>query len=89
MQNLKNTTQLFKALAHETRISIVLGLMKGDGCNVSKIIENLKIPQPTISQHLTILKNAGIVEGYKKGSEICYKVTNETVIKILKDLNLD
>jgi len=88
MQNLKNSALVLKALAHETRLAIVLGLMKGDGCNVSKIIDNLGLPQSTISQHLTVLRSAGILEGYKKGSEICYKVINETVIKILKDMEL-
>ncbi len=88
MQNLKNSALILKALAHETRLAIVLGLMRGDGCNVSKIIDNLGLPQSTISQHLTILRSAGIVEGYKKGSEVCYKIINEIVIKILKNMGL-
>lgn len=89
MQNLKNTALIFKALAHETRLAIVIGLMKGDGCNVSKIINNLELPQSTISQHLTVLRSAGIVEGYKKGSEVCYKMINEKIVKILKDMSIE
>jgi ArsR family transcriptional regulator len=85
---LKTATKVFKALAHETRLMIILGLSQGEGCNVSKIIVNLELPQSTISQHLSILKNAGIVEGYKKGNEVCYKVIDEKIIQVLKDMDL-
>lgn len=75
--------EIFKALGHPTRLRIVEGLMK-DGCNVSRIVECLDIPQATISQHLKILKSASIIEGHRRGTEICYKVINENVKKILK-----
>lgn len=75
--------EVFKALGHPTRLRIVEGLIK-DECNVSRIVECLDIPQATISQHLKILKSAGIIEGHRRGTEICYKVVNENVKKMLK-----
>lgn len=78
----EQVADIFKALAHPTRARIVDGLIKKNECNVTKIVENLEIPQPTVSQHLNILKSYGIIEGYRKGNQICYKVVNEQVKKI-------
>jgi len=79
-------SEIFKALAHPTRLTIAYNLLFKDECNVSKMCECLKISQPTISQHLTILKNAKIINGYRKGNQICYKIENPKVIDILKKL---
>jgi len=78
--------EIFKALAHPIRLKIVCGLIKKEECNVSIMVEKLGLPQPTVSQHLTILKSAGIIEGYRKGTQICYKVTDETTKKLIKVL---
>ena len=51
-------SEIFKALAHPTRLTIAYNLSKKAECNVSKMSECLGVPQPTVSQHLTILKNA-------------------------------
>lgn len=50
--------------------------------------EKLELAQSNVSQHLTILKNAGIIEGYRKGTQICYKVVDEQTEKIIKSLNV-
>lgn len=75
--------EIFKALAHPIRLKIVCGLAKKDECNVSLMVEKLGVSQPTVSQHLNILKNAGIITGYKKGTQVCYKVTDEIAKKIV------
>ena len=77
--------EIFKALAHPIRLKIVCGLCKKDECNVTKMVEKLGIPQPTVSQHLNILKNAGIITGYKKGTTICYKVTSDEARKMAEE----
>lgn len=82
-------SEIFKALAHPIRLKIVCGLIKKEECNVSIMVKKLEIPQPTVSQHLNILKNAGVITGYKKGTQVCYKVTNEVVKKIIKTLEAD
>jgi DNA-binding transcriptional ArsR family regulator len=74
---------VFKALGHATRLKIVHGLLK-DECNVTHIVECLKIPQATISQHLSVLKASGIIKGERRGTQICYKVIDRRVRELLK-----
>ncbi len=74
---------ILKALGHPVRLKIVQGLLDKKECNVNTIVEKLRIPQSTASQHLGILKNRGIVAPRKKGTETCYFVADERVKKIL------
>lgn len=83
-KNINEYTEIFKALAHPTRLTISYNLMSKEDCNVSRMCDCLGIPQPTISQHLSILKNAKIIVGRRKGNQICYSVENPKVIEILK-----
>lgn len=78
-------SEILKAMAHPVRLCIVKGLMNNQ-CNVSKMQECLGLPQSTVSQHIAKLKAARIIEGERKGLEICYKVVNEDAIKIVKAL---
>lgn len=78
--------EIFKALAHPTRLTIAYNLMQKEECNVSKMSTCLGIPQPTVSQHLSILKNAKVITGSRNGNQICYKVENPKVISVLKQL---
>lgn len=52
--------------------------------NVSQMQGCLKISQSNISQHLAILKNKGIIEGNRKGSEVIYTLIDEHVKKVMK-----
>lgn len=81
--NLKS--EVLKAIAHPVRLCIVKGLIENQ-CNVTKIQECLGLPQSTVSQHLAKLKAARIIEGDRRGLEICYRVVNADVIKIIKAL---
>jgi len=74
-----------KALAHPHRLCIVKGLIDNK-CNVTKIQECLGLPQSTVSQHLAKLKAAGIIDGERKGLEICYSVIDNEIINITKIL---
>lgn len=80
--------EIFKALAHPVRLRIVCGLVNKEECNVSIMVEKLGISQPNVSQHLNILKNAGVITGYRKGTQICYKVTNDAVKKIVEAMEI-
>jgi len=75
-------SETFKALAHPARLKMVVGLVK-DECNVGHIQKVLGLPQSTISQHLRILKNAGIIKGRREGTKICYRVIDVRVRKIV------
>lgn len=82
---LEDYAEKFKAIGHPIRLKIVLGLMHNE-CNVSKICENLQIPQATTSQHLATLKNKGILECDRSGTTVCYKVVDEAIKEVLKKL---
>lgn len=86
--NINESAEIFKALSHPVRLKIVCGLLKKEVCNVNSLAEGLKLPQPTVSQHLNILKNAGIISGSRKGTSICYCVNNKEIRAIIKKLNI-
>ena len=85
-KQIEQHAELLKAISHPVRLCIVTGLMSDKGCNVSKIKGCLDIPQSTVSQHLTKLKSAGIVEGRRNGTEVNYYVVNEDIKKIVNCL---
>lgn len=78
--------EILKALGHPVRLHIVDGLSSGNECNVNKIVNSLKIPQSTVSQHLRVLKNSGVIAFKKKGTQACYRVVNDRVLEILNIL---
>jgi ArsR family transcriptional regulator len=61
-----------KALAHPARLAIVRALMQLDGCCCGDIVRNLPLAQSTVSQHLKILREAGIIRGEISGPRTCY-----------------
>lgn len=63
---------LAKALGHPARIAIIEYLIKVDSCICGDIVNELPLAQPTISQHLKELKNAGLIKGNIEGNAICY-----------------
>lgn len=83
--DIENRAQVFKALGHPVRLRIVIGLAANEDneCNVNKMTQKLGLPQSTVSQHLGILKSAGIIKPYKKGVSTCYKVIDEYVKDII------
>lgn len=80
---LKRKSELIKVIAHPMRLCILHCLLENK-CNVSTLIEKMKIPQSTISQHLSKLKMCGVIEGERKGVEIEYRVINKEVEMIIK-----
>lgn len=63
--------EILKALANSTRLQIVIELLKGTKC-VNDIQEILPASQPNISQHLSVLRHAGVVSFTQEGSQRCY-----------------
>jgi len=76
--NYAENAKILKVLAHPIRLCMVSGLL-GKECNVMTMQGCLQLAQPTISQHLALLKKAGIIEGQRKGTEIVYRVCNDKV----------
>ena len=79
-------SEVFKALGHPVRLKIVDGLLS-HSCNVGEIVEGLGLPQSTVSQHLGILRNQGIIAPEKDGVKTCYKVVDAKVRQIIDCLN--
>ena len=69
-----------KALADETRQAILRLLLQGEMC-VSDIVDAFGLSQPTISHHLGILKNVGLVSNRKEGKQVYYAINQENVVE--------
>ena len=84
----KKTALIFKALSDENRICIVNLLRTGEKC-ACKLLEELNITQPTLSHHMKILCDSGIVTGRKEGKWTHYSISPEgadCALKCLKAL---
>ncbi len=75
---------LLKALAHPARIAIIEYLLSVDACICNDIVAEINLAQPTVSQHLKELKNAGIIQGEVEGKSICYCINPESFKKMEK-----
>ena len=73
---------LAKALGHPARIAIMEYLMKVDSCICGDIVNELPLAQPTVSQHLKELKNAGLIKGSIEGTAICYCIDEKAIEKL-------
>lgn len=79
--------QFAKALGHPARIAIIEYLLKTDSCICGDIVNELPLAQPTVSQHLKELKNAGIIKGNIEGNAICYCINDSIWSKFKEILN--
>jgi ArsR family transcriptional regulator, zinc-responsive transcriptional repressor len=66
------------------RIAIVIELGAGSKC-VHELVEATGATQPLVSQHLRVLRGAGVVRGVRRGREIAYSLTDEHVGHIVAD----
>lgn len=73
---------LAKALGHPARIAIIEYLIQVKDCICGDIVNELPLAQPTVSQHLKELKNAGLIKGSIEGNTICYCVDEGTLEKL-------
>lgn len=78
----KKISDKFKALAHPARVKLVEDLMEKECC-VGEIQRGLSISQPNASQHLKVLKKAGLVKGRREKTKICYSIVEGNVKKAL------
>ncbi|TCK21239.1 ArsR/SmtB family transcription factor [Pseudonocardia endophytica] len=75
---------LLRALAAPVRIAIVLQLLEDARC-VHDLVDALGVTQPLISQHLRVLKAAGVVEGERRGREVLYSLVDDHLAHIVVD----
>ncbi len=74
--------EILKALAHPTRIELVKLLSAGEKC-LCQVLPLLKLEQPIVSQHLAVLRHAGVVEAEKRGLYVFYRLKNKKFTKII------
>ncbi|MDB5119053.1 MAG: transcriptional regulator [Sphingobacteriales bacterium] len=68
---------MLKAMAHPARIAILQEIIKSNTCICGDLVSELGLAQPTISQHLKELKNAGLIQGTIEGVSVCYCINPE------------
>jgi ArsR family transcriptional regulator, arsenate/arsenite/antimonite-responsive transcriptional repressor len=71
-QNQNTMAAYAKAIGHPARVAILEFLAKTDRCICGDIVDELPLAQPTVSQHLRELKEAGLIKGSIEGTSICY-----------------
>ena len=78
---LKEDVRRIKALADENRLAVMLALQHGEKCGCV-LLEELNITQPTLSHHMKILCESGLVNGRKEGKWMQYSICCESVKQI-------
>lgn len=73
---------IFKAIAHPTRIRILELLKNGELC-VCDIFEELRVEQANTSQHLAVLKKQDILQSRKEGLRVIYSIKHPEIIGLL------
>jgi ArsR family transcriptional regulator len=73
---------LAKALAHPARVAILRRLLAHGECVCGEIVDALPLAQATVSQHLKVLKEAGLVAGEVDGPRVCYCVNPKAVQRV-------
>ena len=79
---LMNEVEVFKALADPTRLKIIECVENGEKC-ICEIIPYTGKSQPNVSQHLKVMKHAGIIDERKDGTKIMIKVSNREIFNII------
>ena len=82
------TAAFAKALAHPARIAILRFLSNTNGCFCGDIVSHIPLAQATVSQHLQVLKSAGLIKGIIQGPKICYCISPE-MLKESRKLFID
>jgi ArsR family transcriptional regulator len=77
-----NEIEIFKALADQTRLKILECVRNGEKC-ICEIIPYTGRSQPNVSQHLKVMKYAGIIDERKDGNRILIKAANNDIFKII------
>lgn len=80
----KTFAALCKALGHPARLQIVEHLRLEEQCVCGRIVDILPLAQSTVSQHLKLLKNAGLIRGTVEGPRTCYCLNDDLLTAFKK-----
>ena len=87
-QDAERAANVFKALGHPARVTIVnlLARSTADGVCVCDLTEPTGLSQPTVSHHLKLLREAGLIEGERRGTWVHYRLLPEALSDIQRAL---
>ncbi len=86
LEVIREKVKLLKALANPVRLCIVRELIARGECNVSSMQHCLDLSQSNVSQHLGRLRDIGIIQGERRGTEVFYRLINAEAAGIIKVL---
>jgi len=87
IEKLNESSEILRALAHPLRMQILDFIDKNEKINVNKIYNTLKLEQSITSQHLRILRMAGIVNTHRDGKFIHYSIDYSKVSNAVKAID--
>ena len=82
----KKTATMFKAFCAENRLQILSLLQSGEKCGC-RLLEEMQITQPTLSHHMKVLCDSGVVKGRKEGKWMHYSISEEGMDAVAETLN--
>ena len=84
LEDYEDVSELFRTLSSPVRVALVSLLTDGEMC-VHELVDALGLPQPLVSQHLRILREADLVTRTRRGREVAYVLSDDHVAHIVSD----
>jgi len=85
MIDFKKYSKILKAISHPHRLEMVINLYHNK-CSVTECQRRMHLPQSTISQHLRILREAGVLKDLRSGTTVCHEVVDTFVIEMINNI---
>lgn len=82
---LNHIADQLRVLAHPARLAILQHIAAQSGCICTDLSRDIGLAQATVSQHLRVLKDAGIIKGSVDGNSICYCIDDEALRQLRGD----
>ena len=74
--------RLAKALGHPVRVAVLRHLLRHGGCICGDLVDLVPLAQSTVSQHLKVLREAGLLQGEIDGPRVCYCANRDTLRRL-------
>lgn len=82
-KHIEETAAMLRVLGHPDRLRILVCLMREE-CYVKDLAKKMQLPQSTVSQHLRVMTDRGILESERRGVKVCYKAANPVAEQIAR-----
>jgi len=87
-ESLKREARMFRDLGHPVRLKVLCILAREGRQCVCRMLPELKVPQPTLSRHLGILRSHGLIEDEREGTMVFYRIADEAVLVMMRAAGL-